>query len=64
MWPIRETIVSVTQPLPYNIDEEALKKDTKEILKEVTQKYVYTYGVDDLSENDKECIRSLIGNEI
>ena len=36
----------------------------KEILKEVTQKYVYTYGVDDLSENDKECIRSLIGNEI
>ena len=38
--------------------------ETKEILKEVTQKYVYTYGVDDLSENDKECIRSLIGNEI
>ena len=23
-----------------------------------------TYGVDDLSENDKECIRSLIGKKI
>ena len=42
MSPIREKFVSIIESLPYNIDEEALKKDTKEILKEVTQKYVYT----------------------
>ena len=63
MSPIREKFVNVIESLPYNIDEEVLKKSTKEILQEVTQKYVDTY-VDDLSENDKECIRSLIGKKI
>ncbi len=64
MSPIREKLVKVIESLPYDIDEEILKKDTQEILKEITQKYVDTYGVDDLSEEDKECIRALIGNQI
>lgn len=64
MSPIREKFVNVIESLPYNIDEEVLKKSTKEILQEVTQKYIDTYGVDDLSKNDKECIMSLIGNKI
>lgn len=64
MSPIREKFINIIETLPYDIDEEILKKNTKEILKEITKKYVDTYGVDDLSENDKECIRSLIGNKI
>ena len=63
MSPVREKFIKVIESLPYKIDEEILKRDTKEILQEVTQKYVDTYGMDDLSENDKECIMSLIGNE-
>ena len=61
---IREKFVKVIESLPYDIDEEILKRDTQEILKEITQKYVDTYGVEDLSEEDKECIRTLIGNQI
>lgn len=64
MSPIRKKFVKIIESLPYNIDEEIFKRNTKEILQEVTQKYVDTYGVDDLSENDKECIKSLIGNKI
>ena len=64
MSPIREKFVKVIESLPYDIDEEILKRDTQEILKEITQKYVDTYGVEDLSEEDKECIRTLIGNQI
>lgn len=64
MSPIREKFINVIETLPYNIDEEILTKNTREILQEVTQKYVDTYGVDDLSEDDKKCIRLLIGNKI
>ena len=64
MSPIREKFVKIIESLPYNIDEEIFKRDTKEILQEITQKYVDTYGVEDLTENDKECIRSLIGIQI
>ena len=60
MLPIREKVVKVIESLPYDLDEEILKRDTKEILQEITQKYVDLYGTDDLSENDKECIQSLI----
>jgi len=62
MSPVREKFVKIIESLPYNFDEEVLKKSTKEILQEITQKYVDTYGIDDLSENDKECIKSLLGN--
>lgn len=64
MSPIREKFVKIIELLPYDIDEEILKRDTQEILKEITQKYVETYGIDDLSEEDKECIRALIGSQI
>lgn len=63
MSPVREKFVKVIESLPYELDKEILKRDTKEILQEITQKYVDTYGIDDLSENDKECIKSLIENE-
>jgi hypothetical protein len=58
---IREKFVKVIESLPYDLDEEILKRDTKEILQDITQKYVEMYGINDLSVNDKECIQSLIG---
>ena len=61
MSPIREKVIQIIESLPYDLDEEILKRDTKDILQEITQKYVDLYGIDDLSENDKECIQSLIG---
>ncbi len=64
MSPIREKFVKIIESLPYDIDEEILKRSTKEILQEVTQKYIDTYGTNDLSENDKECIESLIETKI
>lgn len=64
MSPVREKFIKIIESLPYDIDEEILKRDTKDILQEITQKYVETYGADDLSEDDKECVRSLIGNII
>ena len=64
MSPIREKFVKIIESLPYDIDEEILKRDIKSILQEITQKYVETYGTDDLSEDDHDCIRALIGNKI
>lgn len=64
MSPVREKFVKIIESLPYELDEEILKRDTKDILQEITQKYVDTYGTNDLSEDDKDCIRSLIGNKI
>lgn len=61
MSPIREKFIKVIESLPYDLDKEILKRDIKEILQEITQKYVEMYGAADLSENDKECIQSLIG---
>ena len=61
MAPIKERFIETIKALPYDIDEEVLRKDTKEILHDVVQKYVEMYGIDDLSENDKECVQSLIG---
>ena len=64
MSPIREKFIKIIESLPYNIDEEIFKRDTKEILEEITQKYIDTYGAEDLTEKDKECVRSLIGDKI
>lgn len=64
MSPIREKFVKVIENLPYNIEDEILKRSTKEILQEVTKKYIEIYGIDDLCENDKECIRLLIGSRM
>ncbi len=60
---IREKIIKAIESLPYDIDKEVLKRDTKEILQEVTQKYVELYGIDGLTENDVECIQTLIGKK-
>lgn len=60
---IRENFIKAIESLPYNIDEEVLKKDTKTILQEVVQKYIDLYGTEGLSENDIECVESLIGLE-
>ena len=64
MSPVREKFVKIVESLPYNLDEEILKRDTKNILQEITQKYIETYGDEDLSEEDKESIQSLIGKRI
>lgn len=53
---IRTNLINVITSLPYDLDKEILKRDTKEILQEIAQKYVDMYGISDLSENDKECM--------
>ena len=60
MSPIREKFIKIIDSLPYDLDKEVLTKNTKEILQDITKLYVDTYGTDDLSANDKECIQ-LIG---
>lgn len=62
MSPVREKFVKIIEALPYELEEEITKRETIDILREITQKYVETYGTDDLSENDKECINSLLSN--
>lgn len=61
MSPIREKFIEAIKSLPYDIDAEVLKKDTKSIMQDVIQKYVDLFGPSDLSEEDKECVESLIG---
>ncbi len=60
MSPVREKFIKAIEALPYDIDEEVKKRETLDILRDVTQKYVELYGTDDLNENDKECIEGLI----
>ena len=60
MSPIREKFINAIEALPYDIDEEIKHRETIDILKDVTQKYIELYGIDGLSENDKECIQSLM----
>lgn len=64
MTAVREKFIKAVERLPYNIDEEVLKKDTIEILKDVTKKYVEIYGTDELSENDKGFIKSVLENDV
>ncbi len=61
MSPIREKFIKAIQELPYDIDEAALEKDAKTIIEDIHFIYYKMYGIDDLSENDKECVESLIG---
>ena len=60
MSPVREKFVKVVESLPYNLEEEILKKNTYEILKDVTQRYVDTYGIDDLSFEDQDLIHNVL----
>ena len=64
MSPIRERIIKIIENLPYDIDKEILDRDAKEILQEITTEYIKLYGIDDLTENDQECIQALIGNNM
>ena len=64
MSPVREKFIKVVESLPYDIDQEIFKRSTNEILEDVAKKDIDTDGTEDLSENDKECIRSLIETEI
>lgn len=59
---IRERFVKIIESLPYDLQEEIYKKTTFDILKDVTQKYFDTYGTDDLSDEDKEVIHNVLGN--
>lgn len=63
MSPVREKFVNIIENLPYELEEEIKKRDTLDILKEVTQRYVETYGIEDLSDDDKECINNVLGND-
>lgn len=60
MSPIREKFIKAIESLPYDIDEELKTKEIIIILKDVTQKYVDLFGVDDLDDNDKICIQSVL----
>ena len=62
MTPVREKFINAIESLPYDIDEELKHKKTLAILKDVTQKYVELYGIDDLCENDKICIESILSS--
>ena len=60
MSPVREKFVKIIESLPYSIDEEIFKRKTFDILQDVTQEYVDTYGTDDLSEEDKDVINDVL----
>ena len=61
---IRERFIKTMESMQYDIDKEIFKRDTKDILQEITQKYIEIYGIDDLTEKDKECIQLLLGTKI
>lgn len=60
MLKIKDKFINIIENLPYDIDKELLKKDVKEILEDVVKRYVETYGIEDLSEKDKECIKEIL----
>lgn len=62
MTPVREKFINIIENLPYELEKEIKTRKTIDILKDVTQRFVDNYGTDNLSEDDKEVIRSLIGN--
>lgn len=64
MSPVREKFIKIVDSLPFELEEEIKNKKTLDILKEITQKYVETYGVDDLSDSDKDVIQDLIGGNL
>ena len=57
---VRENFIQAIEALPYDIDEELKHKNIFSILKDVTQKYVELFSTDDLEENDKICIQSML----
>lgn len=59
---VRERFVKIIESLPYDLQEEIYKRNTFDILKDVTQRYFDAYGTDDLSDEDKEVIHNVLGN--
>lgn len=60
---IRENLIKAIKALPYDIDEELKAKKGIEILQDVTQKYLELFGIDDLNENDRICIQSILNTQ-
>lgn len=58
---VKENFINILETLPYDLNKEICNRSTKDFLQEIVKKYVDTYGIQDLSENDKECIQLLIG---
>ena len=63
MTKVRERFVKIIESLPYDLQEEIYKRKTFDILKDVTQMYFDTYGIDDLSDEDKEVVHNVLGND-
>ena len=57
---VREKFINIIESLPYDLQEEIYKRKTFDILKDVTQRYFDTYGIDDLSDEDKEVIHNVL----
>ena len=57
---IRDNFINAVKSLPYDINEVAINKNTIEILRDVTEKYVEMYGTEDLIDKDKECIKAIL----
>lgn len=57
---INDNFIKAIGSLPYDIDEEIKIKDIIVILQDVTKKYIELFGTNDLNENDKTCIQSIL----
>lgn len=62
MSPVREKFIKIIESLPYDLQEEIYKKKTFDILKDVTQRYFEAYGDNDLSDEDKEVLHNVLGD--
>lgn len=59
---IKENFIKAIESLPYDIDKELKNKGSLIILQDVTKKYLEEFGTDNLSENDKTCIQSILSD--
>lgn len=57
---INENFIKAIESLSYNIDEEVINKDCISILKDVTQKYIELFEINDLNEDDRNCIKNIL----
>ena len=57
---IKDKFIKAIESLPYDIDEELKTKESIIILQDVTNKYIELFGINDLNENDKICIQSIL----
>lgn len=62
MSPVREKFIKVIESLPYDLQKSIYTKKVFDILKDVTQRYIDTYGINDLSDEDKQVINDVLCN--